>query len=141
MKLTVLALDYDGTIARDGEVVPSVRESIAALRSSGTTVLLVTGRILDELRGVAGDLRFVDGVVAENGAVVHLPESDHTTVLSPRIPEVFLAEITRRGIPFQSGHCLVDADADESQRLLEAIRALELPLVAAFNQSRVMIVT
>ena len=141
MKLTVLALDYDGTIARDGEVVPAVRESIAALRSSGTTVLLVTGRILDELRRVAGDLRFVDGVVAENGAVVHLPENDHTTVLAPRIPDAFLAEITRRGIPFQSGHCLVDADADESQRLLEAIRVLELPLVAAFNQSRVMIVS
>jgi hydroxymethylpyrimidine pyrophosphatase-like HAD family hydrolase len=141
MKLTVLALDYDGTIARDGEVEASVRESIAALRSSGTTVLLVTGRILDELRGVAGDLRFVDGVVAENGAVVYLPESDYTTVLAPRIPDAFLAEITRRGIPFQSGHCLVDADADESQRLLEAIRACELPLVAAFNQTRVMIVS
>jgi hydroxymethylpyrimidine pyrophosphatase-like HAD family hydrolase len=140
MKLTVLAVDYDGTIAREGEIEPSVREAIAALRSGGTTVLLVTGRILDELRGVAGDLRFADGVVAENGAVVHLPESDHTTVLAPRVPEAFLAEITRRGIPFQNGHCLVDADADESQRLLEVIRSLELPLVAAFNRNRVMIV-
>ncbi len=46
----------------------------------GITVLLVTGRILDELRRVAGDLHFVDGVVAENGAVVHFPDSGHTSV-------------------------------------------------------------
>jgi len=140
MKLTVLALDYDGTIAR-GEIERQVRDSIAAMRSSGTIVLLVTGRILDELRRVAGDLHFVDGVVAENGAVVHFPDSDHTTVLAPEVPQAFLTEIARRGIPFQSGHCLVDADADESPRLLEAIRVLELPLVPLFNRSRVMILS
>jgi len=139
MKLTVLALDYDGTIARGDEVDASVRTAIAAVRTSGTTVLLVTGRILNELRRVAGELHFVDGVVAENGAVVHFPDSDHTTILAPQIPEAFLAEVGRRGIPFQAGHCLVDAHADESPRLLEAIRALELPLVPVFNRSRVMI--
>jgi len=139
MKMTVLALDYDGTIAKGDQIDVSVRDSIAAVRSSGTTVLLVTGRILSELRRVAGDLHFVDGVVAENGAVVHFPDSDHTSVLAPPIPEAFLRELRTRGIPFQSGQCLVDADANESPRLLDAIRALELPLVPVFNRSRVMI--
>jgi hydroxymethylpyrimidine pyrophosphatase-like HAD family hydrolase len=139
MKLTVLALDYDGTIAQGDVVDASVRASIAAVRESGTTVLLVTGRILDELRRVAGDLHFVDGVVAENGAVVYFPDNDLTTVLAPQIPEAFLAEIGRRGITFQRGHCLVDAHADDSLKLLDAIRSLELPLVPIFNRSRVMI--
>ena len=40
MKLSVLALDCDGTIARDDVVDSSVREAIAAARASGITVLL-----------------------------------------------------------------------------------------------------
>jgi len=139
MKLSVLALDYDGTIAREDQVPSSVRTAIAEIRASGTTVLLVTGRILSELRRVAGDLRFVDGVVAENGAVVHFPGSDHTTVLAPTMPDSFVEAISQLGLVFQSGHCLVDAHADDSARLLGAIRALELPLVLAFNRSRVMV--
>ena len=70
MKLSVIALDYDGTIARGDVVDPSVRDAIAAARTRGIVVLLATGRILDELRRVAGDLHFVDGVIAENGAVL-----------------------------------------------------------------------
>ena len=52
MKLSVLALDYDGTIAQHDRLEPSVRQAIAAARSRGIIVLLVTGRILDELRRV-----------------------------------------------------------------------------------------
>jgi hypothetical protein len=73
MKLSVIALDHDGTIARADVLDPSVREAIAEARTSGIIVLLVTGRILDDLRRVAGDLHFVDGVIAENGAVLHFP--------------------------------------------------------------------
>jgi hydroxymethylpyrimidine pyrophosphatase-like HAD family hydrolase len=81
MKISVLALDYDGTIAAGDVLDPSVRNAIAAARTRGLTVLLVTGRILSELRRVAGDLHFVDAVVAENGAVVHFPDSGRTSRL------------------------------------------------------------
>ena len=138
MKLSVIALDYDGTIARDDVLDPSVRDAIAVARTQGIIVLLVTGRILDELRRVAGDLHFVDGVIAENGAVVHFPDSGHTSTLAPPVPDGFVAELRRRGIPFSAGQCLVDADANEAPRLLEVIRALELPLVLIFNGGRVM---
>jgi hydroxymethylpyrimidine pyrophosphatase-like HAD family hydrolase len=139
VKLAAVALDYDGTITRGDSPDESVREAIAALRTSGILVLLVTGRILSELHRVAGDLHFVDGVVAENGAVVHFPATGHTSMLAPQLPDAFLRELGRRGIPFQSGQCLVDAHADDGGRLLEAVRALELPLVLLFNRSRVMV--
>jgi hypothetical protein len=138
VKLSVIALDYDGTVARGDVLDPSVREAIAIARTRGMVVLLVTGRILDELRRVAGDLHFVDGVVAENGAVIHFPDSGRTSALAPNVPEGFLAELRRRGIPFAAGQCLVDADANEAPRLLEVIRTLELPLVLIFNRGRVM---
>lgn len=138
MKLSVIALDYDGTIARGDVLDPSVREAIRDARTRGILVLLVTGRILDELRRVAGDFHFVDGIVAENGAVIHFPDSGYHTLLAPRIPERYIAELRRRGIPFTAGQCLVDADALEAPRLLAVIRELELPLVLLFNGGRVM---
>ena len=139
MTLAAVALDYDGTITTGDRPDEAVREAIAALRASGILVLLVTGRILSDLTRVAGDLHFVDGVVAENGAVVYFPETGHTSTLAPPISPAFLGELARRGILFQAGHCLVDADADDGVRILEAMRALELPLVLVFNRSRVMV--
>ena len=139
MKLSVLALDYDGTVAHADALDPAVRAAIAAARTRGIVVILVTGRILDELRRVAGDLHFVDGVVAENGAVIHFPTSGRTSALAPSVPDAFVTELRRRAIPIAAGQCLVDADANDAPRLLEVIRRLELPLVLMFNRGRVMI--
>jgi hypothetical protein len=77
VKLSAIALDYDGTVARRDVLDSSVREAIAVARTQGIVVLLVTGRILDDLRRVAGDLHLVDAVIAENGAVLHFPDSGH----------------------------------------------------------------
>ena len=46
MKFSALALDYDGTIARDGVFDPTVREAIGEARHRGIAVILVTGRHL-----------------------------------------------------------------------------------------------
>jgi hydroxymethylpyrimidine pyrophosphatase-like HAD family hydrolase len=139
MKLAAVALDYDGTITTGDRPDESVRKAITALRASGILVLLVTGRTLPDLIRAAGDLHFVDGVVAENGAVVYFSETGHTSTLAPPIPPVFLGELARRGIPFHAGQCLVDADANDGARILEVTRALELPLVLLYNRSRVMV--
>ena len=138
MKLFSLALDYDGTIAKGDCLDPAVREAIALARTRGITVLLATGRILDELRGVAGELHFVDGVIAENGAVLHFPESDHTSLLAPAVPQIFLDELARRSVVFRAGRSLVDADAADAPVILDVIHALQLPLVLIFNKGRVM---
>jgi HAD superfamily hydrolase (TIGR01484 family) len=70
LNLSVVVLDYDGTIADNGVLNPEVRASIAEVRARGLTVMLATGRILSDLQRVLGDLRVVDAVVAENGAVL-----------------------------------------------------------------------
>ena len=138
MKLSVLALDYDGTITRDDRPHASVLSALADARRRNVTVILATGRNLDDLRRVAGDLRFVDGVVAENGAVVHFPSTGHTTVLAPLISHAFVSRLEELNIPFGTGQCLVDADAGSAHRILDVIRELELPIVLSFNRSRVM---
>ena len=140
MKLSVLALDYDGTIARDGVLDPGVRAAIAEVRAQGITVVIASGRVLSDLEQVAGDLGFVDAVVAENGAVLCFPNG-HAWSLGHPPSEVFLAELRRRGIPFSTGQCIVEADAASAQPILAVIRKLELPLVLLFNRSRLMVLS
>lgn len=84
MRFRVLALDYDGTIAQGGKLHPEVRAAIDDARAKGIAVILVTGRILEDLRREAGNLQFLDAVVAENGAVLAFPGKGRSMALGPR---------------------------------------------------------
>lgn len=139
MKFSALALDFDGTIAHNDTLDPEVRKAIAELRARGIVVILVTGRILSDLRRVAGDLHFVDAVVAENGAAIEFPDSGYSTALGPSPPPPLLAELQRQEIPFAAGQSIVEAAARDAPAILTILQRLELPLVLAFNRGRVML--
>lgn len=138
MRIRVIALDYDGTIATDGVLDPAVRESIRLARRRGVLVVIVTGRILSEFRHVVGGLEFVDGVVAENGAVVSLP-GGYTRLLGHTPPVSLLTELTERGIDFKTGRSVVEMDAEFADVAISLIRKLELPLAITFNRGRMML--
>ena len=138
MKFGVLALDYDGTIACEGVLSSEVKAAIGEVRARGIVVIIVTGRILSDLKRVAGNLDFVDAVVAENGAVLSFPNGQ-TRLVGHRPPQVFLDALCRRGIQFQLGECIIESDAAAAQQILAVIRELELPLVLLFNRSRLMV--
>ena len=138
MKFGVLALDYDGTIARDGILDPDVKTAIAEARARGIVVILVTGRILADLKHAAGNLQFVDAVVAENGAVLAFPNG-HSWLTGHPPPPGFLEELRRRAIDFAAGQSIVETDASLAPRILAVIHELELPLVLLYNRSRLMV--
>ncbi len=81
----------------------------------------------------------MDGVVAENGAVVHFPGSGYTSVLAAAAPGALVAELRRRGIRAAAGQTIIEAAAADAQRILDTIHQQELPLVLLFNRSRLMI--
>lgn len=138
MRFSVLALDYDGTIARDGQMDSDARSAIDEVRSRGIAVVVVTGRILSDLRRAAGDIDFADAVVAENGAVLAFPDGNSRLIGQPP-PPIFLEELRRRGIDFTAGQCVVETDAAAAQQILAVVRGLELPLVLIFNRGRLMV--
>ena len=127
MKLGVIALDYDGTTAQHDRLDPAVRDAIADARTRGITVIIVTGRSLDELRRVAGDLHFVDVVVAENGAVLHFPGNDYTTVLAAPVPAALIDELA--SARHHSGAWTVSRRLRHERRAPnpDVIRQMELP--------------
>jgi hydroxymethylpyrimidine pyrophosphatase-like HAD family hydrolase len=136
--ISVVVLDYDGTVATAGELHPDVRSAIIELRAAGFAVIIATGRILADLQRVMGDLRLVDAVVAENGAVLAFPESGRSTVLGA-LPRTLVEALTQRGIPLSVGECVVELDAEAAPVVLDLVHRLELPLVLAFNRGRLMI--
>ncbi len=138
MKLRALALDYDGTIAVDGVLNSEVRAAIGEMRARGLKVILVTGRVLADLRRVAGNIEFVDAVVAENGAVLSFPNG-YTRLIGQPAPQEFFAELRRRRVDFTVGQCVLEADAGSAPQILAVIRDLQLPLVLLFNRGRLMV--
>ena len=99
MKFNVLALGYDGTIARHGRAHPAVLEAIQEARARQIVVLLVTGRSLSELRRVLPEQDLFDAVVAENGAVLAFPNG-RTRVLGRPPSRELLNDLYQRGVSF-----------------------------------------
>jgi hydroxymethylpyrimidine pyrophosphatase-like HAD family hydrolase len=138
MKFSVLALDYDGTIARDGRAHLAVLEAIREARARQIVIVLVTGRIMSDLRRVLVEQGLFDAIVAENGAVLAFP-SGRTRLLGRPPSQAFLDELSRFDVAFKIGECVLEADASAAPKILDAVRNLELPLMLVFNRGRVMV--
>ena len=138
MKLCVIALDYDGTIAQHGRIEPLVIEAVRRTQARGIVVILVTGRIMTELRRVLPDPELFDAVVSENGAVLSFPKVPSRLLTHPP-SQLLLDELRARQVQIDFGDCIIEADAGAAPKILESIRKLELPLVLQFNHSRVMV--
>jgi hydroxymethylpyrimidine pyrophosphatase-like HAD family hydrolase len=139
MKLAAMALDFDGTTAVNDVFDPAVRAAIGDVRRLGIYVILVTGRRLSELRRIAGDLSCFDVVVAENGAVLDFPASGRHVRLGHAPSLDVIAEIRRHGVHIDTGESVIEADASAAVPIIKTLRALEQPLVLAFNRSRLMV--
>ena len=139
MKPRVLALDFDGTIAVNDAIDPNVAAAIQEARQAGLLAVLVTGRILSDLEALfCGPARF-DAIVAENGALLKLPDLPSPITLSQEPDLRFLAELRTRGIRHRAGQCVVEAAADAAPQVVEIIRGLGLPLAITFNLDRLMV--
>lgn len=76
MKLRVLALALDGTIAvegrLDGEVANEVANALREARRAGIMTVLVSGRMLPDIELLLPSRELFDAIVAESGAVVQM---------------------------------------------------------------------
>jgi HAD superfamily hydrolase (TIGR01484 family) len=140
MKVSVVALDFDGTIADgNGQIDRDVIEAILELRRSGIAVLIVTGRRLEHLREGVGDLRIVDAVVTENGALIVFPSNGRTIFVGRKASKALQAEFSKLQLNFTAGECVIEMEASDAAAALQIIRKLELPLTLQFNRSRLMV--
>lgn len=138
MKLRVLAVDFDNTIAvndrLDGDVAVVLREA----HSNGVLRVLVTGRILSELLPLLPAPDLFDVIVAKNRAVLQSPNA--RPIALSRAPDAALvAELSQRGIAHHCGTCIVETSATASPEVLTIVQTLGLPQGVTLNRGRLMV--
>jgi HAD superfamily hydrolase (TIGR01484 family) len=135
-----LACDYDGTLALNGAVGVDVTEKLEELRKSGRTLILVTGRELQDLMRVFSRLDLFDRIVAENGALLYRPVTQEEKVLAEAPPADFAKALISRGAARVSiGRCIVATWTPYEITALELIKEMGLDLQIIFNKGAVMI--
>jgi len=140
MQYHVLAVDYDGTLATDGVVGPETIAAIQRLRESGRRLVLVTGRIIEQLTHVFPQLNLCDLVVADNGGLLYDPISGEKQKLAEPPPREFIEELARRGVPqLETGDVIVATWEPHHTTVLEVIHDFGLELQIIFNKGAVMI--
>jgi hydroxymethylpyrimidine pyrophosphatase-like HAD family hydrolase len=139
MYCRVLACDFDGTGAVNGRLAPEVTSVLTAARSVGFVILLVTGRVLEELQTAGVNFDIFDAVVAENGALVWLPAAGRTIQLGTPPPGQFLGELRKMRIPYQAGTVIVGTSDRHAGEVLGLIRRSGLASQLVFNRDAMMI--
>ena len=101
-------------------------------------MLLVTGRILSELRADFPDVdEHVDVIVAENGAVVS--RDGEVRLLAPSVDPLLAQALQRRGVDVRSGDVLLAGDSRHAVEVMEEIRALGLDAQIVHNKGQLMV--
>ena len=140
MILHVLACDYDGTIADEGRVTPDTAAVLARVRESGRKLLLVTGRMLDDLKRVCPDVdQMFDLVVAENGALLYLPGTREVRLLGDAPEAALIEALQRRGVPFDVGGAILATTAEYAEPTLAAIQEIGVERSLVFNKGALML--
>src|SRR5439155_22761859 len=140
MRYHALACDYDGTIARDGEVSEDTILALQEVRKSGRRLILVTGRELDDLIKVFLRIDLFDRVVSENGALLYRPATGEERPLAQRPPDEFWQQLIKRGADRVSvGRVIVATWRPHEKTSVELIHDLGLELQIIFNKGAVMI--
>jgi hydroxymethylpyrimidine pyrophosphatase-like HAD family hydrolase len=137
MGFRAFATDYDGTLARRGEVDVAGVSALHSLKAAGWKLLLVSGRHLDTLAEIFRELDLFDRVVAENGAVI---AGDGGVALHGGPPSGrFLAALEQRGVDFKLGRVMVDTVVENERAVEEAIAESGAALQMSRNKGALMV--
>lgn len=133
-----LAIDYDGTLTAGGAPTATVLDALRAARDEGFVVVLVTGRILDELRAsFPGVDSHFDLLVGENGAV--LAAGGRVHVLAPPVAPELDAALLAREVSFRRGRVLLATSGDYDRILLDEMRRSGLDCQLIRNRGELMV--
>lgn len=139
MNIKALAIDYDGTLASEGVVDERTVTALRKFKATGKKLFLVTGRELLELLNLFPESDVFDVIVAENGALLHYPQTQQQILLTGPPPLSLIYELLNREIAFLSiGRCII-ATRKPYDSIVKEILPNYPDLSIAYNNNSVMI--
>jgi HAD superfamily hydrolase (TIGR01484 family) len=140
VQFAALATDYDGTLATEGVVQPEVVATLKQFVDAGHTLIMVTGRELEDLFRVFPEYTMFHRIVAENGGLLYRPETKEELVLTEPPSELLVDALKARGVgPISVGRSIIATWEPHEVAAIEAIKELGLELEVIFNKGAVMI--
>jgi hydroxymethylpyrimidine pyrophosphatase-like HAD family hydrolase len=140
MFFVALAVDYDGTLAREGRVDAATIGALEKIKKSGRKLIPVTGRQPADLQRVFPEIEVFDLVVAENGALLFDPAQKKEESIAPPPQDRFVEALRARQVaPLSVGRSIVATLEPNETVVLEVIRDLGLELHIIFNKGAVMV--
>lgn len=137
-RVRLVALDYDGTLTHAPAPTARMLSAVAALRASGVLVVLVTGRILRELRAAApGVDSWFDAIVCENGAVI--AREGESRALTAPVGVQLSSWLAHVGAHARHGQVLAALRRADGPAALAAIAASGLDCQLIHNRGELMI--
>jgi HAD superfamily hydrolase (TIGR01484 family) len=134
----IMAFDFDGTLAINGDVPPEVESALARCRDSGHVLFLVTGRRYETVQlGYLGSL--FAGIVWENGAVLSHTASNETYLPFGQLDARLLKAIEDAGIPFDRGLAIAATWTPHDQALWRILSAHGGSTSVEYNKGAVMV--
>ena len=134
MRYLALAVDFGGTLAKNGKVTKKTVAALERLLESGRRLILVTGRELPALQQQFDRLELFDCVVAENGGLLYHPKTKAEMVLGEEPPSELVEALRARGVKKMTvGHSIVATVQPHETAALEVIQELGLEWQIIFN--------
>jgi hydroxymethylpyrimidine pyrophosphatase-like HAD family hydrolase len=137
-RIRAIGIDFDGTLTDEDRPAEETLASLQQARAAGIRLVLVTGRILAELRGVFPDAaNFFDAMVLENGAVLARRRSVRPLVAA--VPLELDEALLHRDVPFRRGQVLLATTRPYAPVVLEEISRLGLDCALVQNRGELMV--
>jgi hydroxymethylpyrimidine pyrophosphatase-like HAD family hydrolase len=135
---TLLAVDYDGTLAHEGIVEERTVEALRRLQAASVRLVLVTGRRLASLQATFAHAKLFEAIVIENGAAIYHPATGRIDPLTVPAPADLTDRLRAAGVPIVVGHSIIESVEPYHHAILAAIRESGLEWHIVFNRDAVM---
>jgi len=140
LTIRAIAIDYDGTLADAGQAGGQALAALRQAQSTGTRLLLITGRERADLQQVFPELPLFDLVVAENGALLYFPATGEERTLGEPPPLALIASLRGAGIgPLSIGRCMVATLLPHEHAVLRTVSELGLNWHVSHNREAIML--
>lgn len=142
MSYKALATDFDGTIATEGKVSHTTYLALQRWQQSGRSLIMVTGRRLDNLYSVFPEAKTFNCVVAENGALLSFPTEEEIILLGDSPPDNLIEALRQRQVsPLRVGKAIVSTEVPHDSTALKVIQELNLAWQISYNKGAVMLLS